>query len=153
MPHPMHENFEKAKAKKGVYENKERFVKLTFQMLNSRAWQFLSPISVRVYVEICRRYNGGNNGKIAMSHNECAANIKAGKQTVNRAVRQLIEHGFIKIVKKGYFTGRQATEYAITDFHLDGHPPTREWKSWNTPKKHRRRQIPNIGIQAILSGG
>ena len=150
MTDPMRHDLVRRKKKAGVYESKERYVKLTYDLLNSSSWQFLNPSSVRVYIEICRRYNGYNNGKIAMSHNDCVAVIKAGKQTVNRAIKQLVEHGFIKIVKKGYFIGRQATEYAITDFQLDGRPPTREWKQWVPSKKHRRKQMPKIGIQAIL---
>jgi hypothetical protein len=147
---PMRHNLVPHLKKKGIIETRERFVKLTYDMLNSAAWQFLRPNSVLVYIQILKRFNGHNNGRISMSLNEAATAVKAGKQTVKAAVDQLVEYGFIKIIKKGYFTGRKATEYAITDFRLDGRSPTREWKVWRPKRKHRRKQIPKIGIQTIL---
>ena len=150
MTDPMRHDLVRSKKKAGIYESKERFVKLTFDMLNSAAWQFLRPNSVQVYIQLAKRFNGHNNGKISMSLNEAAVVIKAGKQTVKAAIDQLVEHGFIKIIKKGYFTGRKATEYALTEFRFEGYPPTRDWKSWQSKKKHRRTQIPDLGIQTTL---
>ena len=150
MSDPMRHNLDKRLAKKGVIETKERFIKLTYSVLESEAWRWLRPISKAVYIELRRRYNGRNNGRISLSLSEAAHILKASKSSISTALKQLETHGFIKLVKKGYFTGRMASEYALTDEQLDGHPPTREWRRWQPTKPHRRRQIPDIGIETIL---
>ena len=150
MTDPMRHNLDKRLAKKGVIESKERFIKLTYPLIESEAWRWLRPMSKAVYIELRRRYNGLNNGKISLSLSEAAYILKASKSSISKALNQLEAHGFIKLIKKGYFTGRMASEYALTDEQLDGYPPTREWRRWQPKKSHRRRQIRVIGIQTIL---
>ena len=103
-----------------------------------------------MYIELRRRYNGSNNGKISFSLAEGARILRASKSSIQKALVELEEHGFIKLVKKGYFTRRMASEYALTDEQLDGYPPTREWRQWRPTQAHRRRQIPAIGIETTL---
>ena len=150
MTDPMRHNLDKRLTKKGIIETKERFIKLTYPLIESEAWRWLRPISKAVYIELRRRYNGLNNGKISLSLSEAAYILKASKSSISKALNQLEAHGFIKLIKKGYFTGRMASEYALTDEQLDGHPPTREWRQWQPKKSHRRRQMRVIGIQTIL---
>ena len=150
MSNPMRHNLDKRLAKKGVIESKERFVKLSYPLIESEAWRWLRPISKAVYIELRRRYNGLNNGKISLSLSEAAHILKASKSTISKALNQLETHGFIKLIKKGYFTRRMASEYALTDEQLDGYPPTREWRQWQPTKPNRRRQMRVIGIQTIL---
>ena len=150
MTNPERHNLSKGQAKKGKIESKERFVKLTYPLVESAAWRWLRPISQAVYIELRRRYNGLNNGRISMSLSEAAHILKASKSSISTALKQLERHGFIKLIKKGYFTGRMASEYALTDVQLDGYPPTREWRRWQPTKPHRRRQIHAIGTQTIL---
>ena len=150
MSNPMRHNLDKRLAKKGIIESTERFVKLTYPLIESQAWRWLRPISQALYIELRRRYNGLNNGRISLSLSEAANILKASKSSISKALKQLETHGFIKLTKKGYFTGRMASEYALTDEQLDGYPPTREWKQWQPNKPHRRRQMRVIGIQTIL---
>ena len=150
MTDPMRHNLKKGQAKKGIIESTERFVKLTYPLIESEAWRWLRPISKAVYIELKRRYNGLNNGKISLSLSEAAHILKASKSSISKGLKQLEAHGFIKLIKKGYFTGRMASEYALTDEQLDGYPPTREWRRWQPTKPHRRRQMRVIGIQTIL---
>ena len=151
MSNSMRHNLDKRLAKKGIIESTERFVKLTYPLIESQAWRWLRPISQSVYIELRRRYNGFNNGRISLSLSEAAHILKASKSSISKALKQLETHGFIKLIKKGYFTGRMASEYALTDEQLDGCPPTREWRRWQPAKPHRRRQIRAIGIQTILT--
>ena len=150
MTNPMRQKLDKRLAKKGIIESTERFVKLTYPLLESEAWRWLRPISKAVYIELKRRYNGLNNGKISLSLAEGARILRASKSSIQKALVELEEHGFIRLVKKGYFTRRMASEYALTDEQLDGYPPTREWRVWQPTKPHRRRQMPVIGIETIL---
>ena len=151
MTNPERHNLNKGQAKKGKIESKERFVKLTYPLIESAAWRWLRPISQAVYIELRRRYNGPNNGRISLSLSEGAHILKVSKSSISKALKQLEMHGFIKLIKKGYFTGRMASEFALTDEQLDGYPPTREWRRWQPIKPHRRRQIPAIGIETILT--
>ena len=150
MTNPMRHNLKKGLAKKGVIESTERFVKLIYPLLESEAWRWLKPNSQAVYIELRRRFNGSNNGKISFSLAEGARILMASKSTIQKALIELEEHGFIKLVKKGRFQGRRASEYALTDEQLDGYPPTREWRQWRPTQAHRRRQIPAIGLETTL---
>ena len=150
MTAPMRHKLDKRLAKKGINESSERFVKLTYPLIESEAWRWLRPISQSVYIELRRRFNGSNNGKISFSLAEGARILRASKSSIQTALLELEEHGFIKLVKKGYFTRRMASEYALTDEQLDGYPPTREWRQWRPTQAHRRRQIPAIGIETTL---
>ena len=151
MSNPMRHNLDKRLAKKGIIESTERFVKLTYPLIESQAWRWLRPISQALYIELRRRYNGLNNGRISLSLSEAANILKASKSSISKALKQLETHGFIKLKKKGYFTGRMASEYALTDEQLDGYPPTKEWRRWQPTKPHRRRQMRVIGIQTTLT--
>ena len=150
MVNPMRNTLKRGLSKKGVVETKERFVKLSYPLLESEALRWLKPQSEAVYIELRRRYNGSNNGTIALSMGGAAKRLKASKSTIQKALQELEEHGFIKRVRCGYFTGRKASEYALTDERLDGHLPTNEWKCWRPMTLHRRRQIRAIGTETIL---
>ena len=140
MTDPMRHNLKKGLAKKGVIESTERFVKLTYPLIESEAWRWLRPISQSVYIELRRRFNGSNNGKISFSLAEGARILRASKSSIQKALVELEEHGFIRLVKKGYFTRRMASEYALTDEQLDGHPPTRDGDD-GSQRANRRRKL------------
>jgi DNA-binding transcriptional regulator YhcF (GntR family) len=99
-------------------------------MLNNQAFKDLSPLEVRIYMEIKKRYNGSNNGEISLSCREAAEIGKCGKDTAGKAMRELARHGFIKYNKKGKFTNRRATTFTLTCERLEGKPKTDDWKYW-----------------------
>ena len=150
MTDPMRHKLNRRLSKKGIIESTERFVKLTYPLLESEAWRWLRPISQSVYIELRRRFNGSNNGRISLSLAEGARILRASKSSIQKALVELEQHGFIKLIKKGFFTGRMASEFALTDEQLDGYPPTREWRQWRPTKPHRRQQIRAVGIEKIL---
>ena len=57
----------------------ERYVKLRFWLLNSLAWQSLPPTARALYIEIVKRYNGSNNGRIVMGVRDTAKLIGVSK--------------------------------------------------------------------------
>ena len=89
MSNPMRHNLDKRLAKKGIIESTERFVKLTYPLIESEAWRWLRPISQSVYIELRRRFNGSNNGKISLSLSEAAHILKASKSSIKSALKQL----------------------------------------------------------------
>ena len=130
MPNPGKSNFFRKAKKKGHYETKERFKALPFHMLENTAWRSLNGNSIKIYLEICRRYNGSNNGDVSFSYNEGVDLFGMGKSTISRSLKQLEEFGFIKRNKVGTFIRRQASTYFITNERTDNTPPTSDWKNF-----------------------
>jgi hypothetical protein len=122
MPNPMKERFDRKKRKKGLIEGFEQYKKLTYRMLESEAWRCLPSNHIKFYLELCRRYNGSNNGKLSLSKREAAKLLHIGDGAAQAAPKRLQEHGFIKVTKPGSFRG---------------HPPTNEWQRWRKKKKQK----------------
>ena len=107
------------------------FVMLRHDIMDSPAWKFLSPNARCVWLEIMRRYNGNNNGNIALSCREAAELCNISKNTAARAFQELQDTGFIKI---GTFAGfknkhRVSTRWVVTHERCDNKPPTNEWRN------------------------
>ena len=82
MVNPMRHTLKRGLSKKGVVETKERFVKLSYPLLASEAWRWLKPQIKAVYIELRRRYNGSNNGTIALSIGDAPERLKASKSNI-----------------------------------------------------------------------
>ena len=110
------------------------FVPVLYSMARHEAFRSLSGSALKVLFELRSRYivrgdGSNNNGEITLSLDEAAKLLGLGKATVQRALNELIETGFVKLTKRGQWYGRRASEYAVTDCPLDGKPPTRDWQS------------------------
>ncbi|MBD1544892.1 helix-turn-helix domain-containing protein [Roseibium aggregatum] len=107
---------------------------LPYSMTQHPIWRSLSGNAVRVFIEMRSRFNGSNNGKIRLSLDDGARTLGMGKETVRRAQQELERKGFIVKTKEGYFYGRQASEWRLTDCECEGHPATRDWQFKNLEK-------------------
>jgi len=115
-----------------------RFIQLFYFMMDTAAWKDLNAVERAIYVEITRRYNGANNGKISLSAREIASELKISKGTAARALRSLAEHGFIVVEKRGAFHCkiRHASEYRLTLYesniatNYQDKLPTKEFLRW-----------------------
>ena len=140
MPNPMHQRFSRKAKKTGQYEAvEEQYKKLRHHMLASDAWRALSGSAIKVYLEICRRFNGRNNGQIHLSQADAAKLLFLSKSTVKRSLDALCKMGFIKYATKGSFYGRRAATFVLTDKSHQGHHPTNEWLQWRFPENRRYR--------------
>jgi hypothetical protein len=108
------------------------FVQLHHYSIKSPAWLSLTPQARAVYIELASRYNGSNNGEIALSVRDAARKCRISKATAGKAFHDLAEKGFITIVTGGSFGYklRHATEYRLTDYKYRDEPPTKEFMSW-----------------------
>ena len=110
------------------------FVLLPHFMLNSAAWASLFPQDRAVYVELRRRYNGRNNGRIGLSVREAAELCRMNRDTAARSLRRLEEAGFIEMVTPGGFTrkDRHSTEWRLTTDLCDvtGAPASKAFQRW-----------------------
>jgi hypothetical protein len=132
-----------------------RFVALYHYLLNSEAWRSLDPLSRSIYVELCRRYNGQNNGKISFSVREGAEMFNVGKTTVSRSLGRLIARGFAFPTKKGAFSlkMRHATEWRLADYPADGQPATKDFMRWSRPKNQNAVSVVGLTIPLQVPNG
>jgi len=109
-----------------------KFVMLRFDMMDSEAWQSLSPKAKALWCQIMRRYNGINNGEIPLSCREAGKLLNVSKNTANLAFRELEDKGFIKVGLYAGFRNKQrvATRWVVTHQGYKGKPPTNEWRQW-----------------------
>lgn len=112
----------------------ERYQIIRYDMARSEAFRSLSGSAVKVWIELRSRFNGRNNGTLALSMDEAARLLGIGKATAKRAFEELRDKGFIVMTKRGHWYGRQATEWRLTDQAHQGHPPTNDWRGWSKPK-------------------
>lgn len=116
-----------------------QFVPLSYRFLHSPAWRSLRGPAVKVWLELRSRYNGGNNGKLALSCDSAAKVLHLGKATVLRAFKELQDKGFIVMTRRGQWYGRMATTWAVTDKPCDGNLATRTWETWQPQTATKQR--------------
>lgn len=128
--------------RKGRSGSEPRHVRLYEWMLQSPAWQSLDVYERALYVEFKARYNGVNNGNIAFSGDEMAAAMNCSNRPADRALKTLLERGFVKVSQKGNFSWkvagdgkRRATTYTLTEYSLDwpdrsAMPATKDFMRW-----------------------
>lgn len=106
---------------KGRNKTGGRFVMLPHWLMNSAAFKALRPVERCVLIEVCKRYNGTNNGSIHVSNRELGDELHVSKTTAGRALKRLVHIGFLEITVKGSFSQKinQATEYRLTHEKCD----------------------------------
>ena len=112
---------------------KERFCALSFQLVDSMAFQHLSHAGMRVLVLLKRRFNGINNGDICLSCRDVAKACPMSRNTAGRAFQELQQKGFITQTRLGYFAngGNVASAWKLnTDKNKGENRPSNEWKKW-----------------------
>jgi len=124
--------------RKGRSKTQGRFLALPHHMTGSAAWRSLSGNSVKVFVELARRYDGKNNGRIAMSLEQAAKALGIGKQTVQRSLAELAAKGFIMKTARGDFYSRMAATYRLTLWTTETGSATDDWRAWRRPEKTER---------------
>ena len=87
--------------KKGRKDEIKRYVKLDDEMTNAAAWTTLSFKAVWVYIELRKQfnYNAGGNDHLILPYSQAA--WKMNRATFSRAIKELIEYGFIRIIQHG----------------------------------------------------
>ena len=116
----------------------QKFTQLEEWMMKSEAWQSLKSGPRALYVELKRRFNGGNNGQIFLSHRDAAKALNVGRDTVSGYFRDLTDRGFIAVTQ-GHCLGPegigQSTHYRLTEAACQGKPATKDFMKWKQQKK------------------
>jgi hypothetical protein len=102
-------------------ESQDRYIQLHHYMLRTDAWKSLSPPARAVYVQIAFRYNGVNNGRLALSVRDAASECNVAIGTAARAFKELTSLGFIEETRHGALSKktRIASEWRLTAFKCD----------------------------------
>jgi hypothetical protein len=107
----------------GRSEGGGKHVRLYEWMLASPAYRDLRPTARALLVELARIYNGRNNGKIALAERDGADLLgMADKAAIRRAFRELTDHGFITMTKKGGFNVKDRSAKRATEWRLEWQP-------------------------------
>jgi Helix-turn-helix domain len=132
-----------------------QFVQLTHWLLNSQAWAALTTQERAIYIEVRRRFNGFNNGKIACSARDVASRCNINKDTAYRGLRRLEELGFIELVTPGGFTRklRHATEWRLTTEVCDvtGARASKAFMQWKPEAAAKGKTRSEIEVEPVPS--
>ena len=106
---------------------------IPYMVWDSEAMKDCDPAARSVFLEILRRFNGFNNGKIPMSVRELSNKLSISIGTANKKIHRLVEVGLIRITKNSGFNvkGRTSREFEITFHPLDNKSAKNTFKEWN----------------------
>ncbi|MFA5041430.1 MAG: hypothetical protein WC464_07340 [Bdellovibrionales bacterium] len=121
----------------------EQFIALPYNMVKSDAWRSLSGSALKTLIELKSRFNGRNNGQLCLSYADASQKLRLGHATIGKAFKELQAKGFLRLVKRGHWYGRKATEWAITDKQWQGNPPTNDWKHLRIAGNQKTEVAPN----------
>ncbi|WP_324808748.1 hypothetical protein SH584_04060 [Sphingomonas sp. LY29] len=120
------------------------WVGLPQAVADSAAYLTLSPLERGVLLEILRRFNGYNNGDIAITYEEIGERLKGANRCrlnngrIALAVAKLWDHGLIDEPTEQSWAQRRARRYRLTFITSGKAPPyrqaTNEYLKW-TPAK------------------
>ena len=121
---------------KRPYGNKRRrsqvdqFVQVYNNVIKSEAWRNCSGAGIKVFMHLCTRYHGKNNGALVASIRDIGNACGFTKDKANRAINELLDWGLIEIVTPGSYGGRKAAEFGIMmfDCHATGRPAVTSWE-------------------------
>jgi len=96
----------------------EPFVMLGSEMLNSPAYRDLSFSARSMLIEVLHYYSGKNNGRIWLAP-IVLTERGFSKNTASRALKELREHGFIYMTKRGGNMRGGCSWFALTWLKID----------------------------------
>jgi len=109
----MSKSYSKSKGRTGT----GRFLSIPKQVADSKAYAELGGWSVKLIVDIGKNYNGRNNGDLSAAFSQLQECGWKSKGTLNKAIKELIAHGFIELTRQG--GKHKASLYALTWKSID----------------------------------
>lgn len=104
-------------------------------------WESLSPAAKIIYIAMCFRHNGSNNGRIHFGYRDAQKLCKCAAKTVQKALSDLQEHNLIVRTREGKFRSEElfnpASEWAIT--------------AYSEPKEKGKTEHPRFPRKALAS--
>ena len=117
------------------------FIKLDHAIYDHAAYQALGLPAKIMLFELIRRFNGANNGRIAMPV-RAGQRLGIGQSATGAALRELVASRLVTCERASAFTVkiRRAAEYGLGWLPIDGRTPTLGWRIVAPPEtKHSAR--------------
>jgi len=117
-----------------------KFVQLPHGLITEWSRLGLSIGARALHVELIRRFNGTNNGRVYLPSREAATALGVSRNTVGSYSRELVACGFI-VETRGAALGVEgkgrAAEWRLTHLSCDGKPPSAEYRKTEPRLKNR----------------
>jgi hypothetical protein len=122
------------------------FVQLHFWFMKCPAWATLKPGPRALYLELKRRFNGSNNGRLTLSHREAAAALNVHRNTIGPWFDELRERGFIRETR-GHCLGPsgigETSQWALEEEPTDDmRTPPKSFMRWAPEQNPRTKFVP-----------
>ena len=129
------------------------FAQLFHHVLDSEAWLTSKPLDRALLVQLARRYNSSNNGRIALSVRDAAAECCADKDACAAAFHRVEERGLIECVADSAFSFKlkRAREWRLTWLRCDvtHAPPSRAYQKWGVRNNGTAARHHGLGAKQI----
>lgn len=120
-----------------------RHVQLPEWVQASQAWATLKPGSRALYIELKRRFNGANNGRIILSHRDAAKALGVHRNTVGPWFQDLQDRAFIRMTQAPHLGPSgvgQTSHWALEELPTDDlKSATKGFMSWQQKQKPRTK--------------
>ena len=148
-----------AKGYKSKKRGAGRHVQLPEWLQASAAWATLRPGPRALYIELKRRFNGGNNGEIFLSHRDAAKAMTVNRNTASGYFAELQERGFIRMAMAPHLGPSgigQASQWVLEEEPTrDGKPAGKAFMAWrenqNPCPKNRQPRPKKQDTTALVS--
>ncbi|WP_157783623.1 hypothetical protein [Rhizorhabdus wittichii] len=112
-----------------------QWVGIPHVVVDSVAYRSLSDRAARILVELARRFNGYNNGSIALSQRELGEALHIQNYgSIGRAIAELVDRGLLAVALEGNWKERDARQYRLTFISTtqggSHRPATNDYLSW-----------------------
>jgi hypothetical protein len=126
----------------------DRFLMIPAGLLTHSEWTQLDPAARVIFIDVCKRHNGRNNGAIGYG---CAAGAKAANAsaaTANRRLNELRKSGLLRLRREGALNIKdrqnQTREWEITIYAVARRRPSINW-----PLGERRIKIEVVSRRVV----
>lgn len=141
------------------------------RVIDSPAFADLTASSVQALLILARQLTKNNNGLLQATRSYMKQRGLGSEHTIQRAIADLIAHGFLFRTKSGAY-GQGAAKYAVTWLPIGSQRSGlthvelfqyAAWHAWNpdrpvssrgakNPRGHKRKNVPNVQIHMCSSG-
>lgn len=122
------------------------YVPLYHSVLRSNGYSQLSAYAVKLLNDLLSQYYGSNNGDLCATYSLMQKRGWKSKGTLNRAVKELLEAGFIEVSRQG---GRHLCSlFALTFYAVDDCKGKLDIAATSRPKSlwRKNESVPDIAV-------
>jgi hypothetical protein len=120
------------------------------------AWTTLMPVAQSLIVNLLTRYRPQEPNRFELSDRTVAKLVSCSRNTARKALDDLEDRGWMKVVRVGSFIGpkaRRASAYALTAFPLEiGMPPQKDFLHWKPDPIQRLKPKPSTAQIRAVNG-